>query len=39
MCASAYKPETCNTRYIPDIWEKSNIVPSHKDADKQLIKN
>ena len=25
--------------YYPDIWERSNIIPVHKNNDKQLVKN
>ena len=25
--------------YYPDIWKRSNIIPVHKNNDKQLVKN
>ena len=29
----------CKTKYIPDLWRKSNLCPFHKKGDKQIINN
>ena len=36
---SIFYKNRIDTGIFPDLWKKSNIVPVHKKADKQLLQN